>query len=127
MSPVKIDVFFPVPEGWGFCTACEVMLAQANLGKPPETRGFEEYPPEWQEDYQRLYTLVYDLADTYRDKVRILIWDPRSFQGLLKSIRHGVRHYPTFIIDGKSKITGWEIDQISRKIQAAEKSSQSEI
>jgi hypothetical protein len=127
MLPVQIDVFFPVPEGWGFCSTCELMLARANLGEAPQERGLDEYPPEWQEDFRRLSSLIFDLADNYQDKVRILIWDPRSFQGLLKSIRHGVRRYPTFIIDRKTKMTGWDIEILEQLIQSAAKMGNSAI
>jgi hypothetical protein len=119
MKPVQIDVFYPVPEGWGICTACEVMMSQANLGQAPPERGLDEYPPEWQEELKRLSTTIYDLADRYQDEIRIRIWDPRSLQGLWRSIRHGVRRYPTFLIDGRSKMTGWDTAQLVQQIRAA--------
>jgi hypothetical protein len=119
MKPVQIDVFYPVPEGWGICTACEVMMSQANLGQAPPERGLDEYPPEWQEELKRLSTTIYDLADRYQDEIRIRIWDPRSLQGLWRSIRHGVRRYPTFLIDGRSKVTGWDTAQLVQQIRAA--------
>jgi hypothetical protein len=119
MKPVQIDVFYPVPEGWGICTACEVMMAQANLGQAPPERGLDEYPPEWQEELKRLSTTIYDLADRYQDEIRIRIWDPRSLQGLWRSFRHGVRRYPTFLVDGRSKTTGWEIAKLEQQIRAA--------
>jgi hypothetical protein len=119
MKPVQIDVFYPVPEGWGICTACKVMMSQANLGQAPPERGLDEYPPEWQEELKRLSTTIYDLADRYQDEIRIRIWDPRSLQGLWRSIRHGVRRYPTFLIDGRSKVTGWDTAQLVQQIRAA--------
>ena len=117
MNPVQIDVFFPIPEGWGFCNACETMIAQAGLDKAPYERGLDEYPPEMKQDFQRLSDTVYSLADRYREQVRIRIWDPRSFQGLIKSIRYGVRQYPTFIINGHLKVKGWDMDRLDQIIQ----------
>lgn len=119
MKPVQIDVFYPVPEGWGMCTTCEMMMAQANLGQAPQERGLEEYPPEWKDEFQRLSTTIFTLADHYQEQVQIRIWDPRSLQGMWKSIRYGVRRYPTFIVNGHDKISGWDAGKLEQQIRAA--------
>jgi hypothetical protein len=119
MQPVHIDVFYPLPEGWGMCSTCELFLAQADLAGTPETRGRDEYPPEFQEEFQRFSSLVIYLADRYKDHISIRIWDPRSLQGLIKSIHHGIRHYPTFILNRRVKFVGWDTQQLLQQIQAA--------
>ena len=101
------------------CTACELMMAQADLGDAPQKRGLDEYPPEWQEEFQKLSKIIITLADRYQGHVQIRIWDPRSFQGMFKSIRYGVRRYPTFIVNAQSKLTGWDIEKLEQKIQSA--------
>ena len=119
MKPVQIDVYYPIPEGWGMCNPCELMMSQANFGQAPEARGLDEYPPALLEEFQHLSNTIYSLADKYQSQVQIKVWDPRSLQGLMKSIRHGVRHYPTFIIAGKAKFTGWDVEKINRLVQSA--------
>ena len=94
-------------------------MAQANLGQAPHERGLDEYPPEWQEEFKRLSATVYGLADRYQDKVQIRIWDPRSLQGLWRSIHHGVRRYPTFIVNGRNKMAGWDTGKLEQQIQIA--------
>jgi hypothetical protein len=119
MHTVQVDVIFPVPEGWGICLSCEMLMARANLDQAPYERGLEEYPPEWQAEFQRLSSIIMTLADRYQSGILIRIWDPRSFQGLVKSIRHGARRYPTFIVEGRTKVMGWDTDQLEQHIQAA--------
>jgi hypothetical protein len=119
MHTVQIDVYYPVPEGWGVCNTCEMMMAQAGLGKAPYERGLDEYPPEWQAEFKRLAAMIFTLADRYQDSVQIRIWDPRSLQGLWRSIRYGIRHYPTFIVSGQGKMTGWDMVELDRHIQTA--------
>lgn len=101
------------------CNPCEMMMAQAEVSQAPYERGLEEYPPEWQADLKRLSAIVYDLADRYKDQVRIRIWDPRSFQGLIRSIRHGVRRYPTFIVNGRQKFSGWDTEKMEKNLQSS--------
>ena len=119
MSTVHDDVFFPIPEGWGICLSCEMLLSRANLDQAPYARGLEEYPPDWQEDFHRLSDMIMSLSYRYQDGILIRIWDPRSLQGLWKSIRYGVRRYPAFIVNGASKVFGWEEAVLDQHIQAA--------
>jgi len=118
VRPVQVEVIAPIPEGWGICLSCEMLMARANLGQAPAERGLEDYPPEWREDFHRLSDFVLDLAGRYGNKVMIHIWDPRSLQGLWKSIRYGVRRYPTFIVAGR-KIGGWDTAQLEQTLAKA--------
>ena len=127
MKPIQIDVFFPVPEGWGLCSSCELILSQADLTESPEVRGMDEYPPDWQEDLRRLSSTIFTLSERYSNEVQIHIWDPRSLQGLIKSIRHGVRRYPTFLVSGQNKYTGWDTSQLEQDIQSRIESSKSAL
>jgi len=119
MSTVHVDVISPLPEGWGICLSCEMLMAHANLDQAPHERGLDEYPPEWQEEFQRLSDVVMNLSDRYQDSILIQIWDPRSLQGLMKSIRYWVRRYPTFIVEGQDKVTGWDVEQLEQYIMNA--------
>lgn len=117
MATVEVDVITLVPEGWGMCLTCEALISQAEMGPPPEERGLDEYPPELQDEFQRLSSLVLDLAARYGDAVLFRILDPRSLQGLWKSIRHGVRRYPTFIINGRKKIIGLDRERLDKALR----------
>ena len=119
MPIVHVDVISPLPEGWGICLSCEMLMARANLDQAPHERGLDEYPPEWQEEFQRLSDVVMGLSNRYQDSILIQIWDPRSLQGLMKSIRYWVRHYPTFIVEGQNKISGWNVEQLEQQIESA--------
>jgi len=126
-KPVQIDVFYPLPEGWGICTTCEAMMAQADMVQAPYERSMDQLPPDWQEDFKRLSNLIFNLADSYQNRVQIRVWDPRSLQGMWKSIRHGVRRYPTFVLNEHKKISGWDNEKLEQYIQEAVKMGESEI
>jgi hypothetical protein len=118
VQPLLIEVIALLPEGWGICTSCETLMARANLDKAPHERTLDEFPAEWQEDFCRLSALILDLAARYGDSVLIRIWDPRSLQGLFKSIRYGVRRYPTFVVAGH-KVVGWDEGQVEQVLETA--------
>lgn len=98
-------------------------MAQANLDRTPHERSLESFPPDWREDYIRLSDLIMTIARKYGDRILIRLYDPRSLQGLAKSIRHGIRRYPTFLIEGREKITGLELEPLERAILVAQGSS----
>ncbi|HSB66453.1 MAG TPA: hypothetical protein VLD65_07730 [Anaerolineales bacterium] len=127
MKPVQIDVYYPIPEGWGMCNPCELMMSQAGLGQAPEERGLEEYPQELKEEFARLSTTLYALAERFQGQVEIKVWDPRSLQGMWKCIRHGVRHYPTFIIGGRDKLTEPDMAKLEQVVHSALESGVSAI
>ena len=93
-------------------------MARAKLDKAPYERGLDEYPPEWQEDFQHLSDTILSLSAQYADSIMIRIYDPRSLQGLIKAMRHGVHRYPTFIVDGKKKVSGWDLDRLTEILHA---------
>lgn len=115
---VNIEVISFLPEGWGICLSCEMLMARANLDQSPHERGMEEYPPEWQEEFRKLSDFIIDLSVRYGDDVLIRIFDPRSLQGLWKSIRYGVHRYPTFIINGQEKVTGLDQQSMESTLQS---------
>jgi len=95
-----------------------MLMARANLDKSPHERALDEFPLEWQADFRHLSALILDLAARYGDSVLIRIWDPRSLQGLIKSVRYGVRRYPTFVVAGR-KIAGWDTAQLEQLVREA--------
>jgi hypothetical protein len=119
MAKTQLEIIYPLPESWGICLSCEMFMAQANLDQGPYMRGLEEYPPEWREEFQRLSDLILSLAERYPEDLAIRIWDPRSLQGMWKSLRHGVRRYPTFLVNGKNKISGWDEKRLEAELQTA--------
>jgi hypothetical protein len=62
---------------------------------------------------------VYDLADRYGSRIQMRVIDPQSPQGLFTCIRHGVRRYPTWLVEGGRRIVGWDWEALDRAIKRA--------
>ena len=67
-----------------------------------------EYPSDLIEDHIRLSSIVVELVNRYKNHIIIHVIDPQSAIGLYKSVRYWVREYPTFILEGEEKISGWD-------------------
>lgn len=116
-EPLCLEVIAPTLQGMGFCSACELVLADSGVGERPAERGLDEYPQEWQEDRQRLNDWVYDFADRYGANILIKVIDPQSPEGLWKSLRYRIRHYPTWVVNGQVRIVGWDRHALETAVQ----------
>jgi hypothetical protein len=76
-----------------------------------------EYPTDMLQDHIRLSEWVVELSQRYGPDIEIRVIDPQSGLGLWKSLRHWVRKYPAFIVNGKKKYTGWDKDALERVLQ----------
>jgi hypothetical protein len=115
---VSLDVIAPIPEGWGLCQSCELLMARADLGQAPPERGLEDLPPDWRADFERLSALIFDLAERYAGRIVIRIYDPRSLRGMVKAVRHGAHRYPTFVVEGRTRISGWDVAALEDALAA---------
>jgi len=96
------------------------MFGQAELGPAPRERGLESFPPEWRADFIRLSDLICEISKEYGSAVSIHMYDPRSIQGMAKSIRHGIHQYPTFLVNRRVKIVGLAQEMLERAIHSAQ-------
>jgi hypothetical protein len=117
--PVRLDVIAPLVEGLGMCTSCELVLSGAGVTDNQRQHALDEYPQEWQEETRRLTDWVHDLAERHGDEILIKVLDPRSPEGLLKSVRHRVRRYPTWLVEGRDRVVGWDREALDGAIEHA--------
>lgn len=50
------------------------------------------------------------MRQTHGGQVTIHILDPQSLFGFWRVLRHRIRRYPTFFVDGSERVVGWEGD-----------------
>ena len=68
----------------------------------------DEYPSDLKEEYLKLSDWIRELTRIYKDGLIIKLIDAQSILGFYKSLRHWVRKYPTFIVEGQETYTGWD-------------------
>jgi hypothetical protein len=71
-------------------------------------RETDEYPLDLKEEYAKLSDWIQDLARLYKHRLFIKLIDVQSPLGIYKSLRHWIRKYPTFIVEGQETYTGWD-------------------
>jgi hypothetical protein len=82
-----------------------------------DTQDLNEYPEDIKEDYLFLSSWIKELSQKYREKILIRVTDAQSLQGVVKSLRHWVFRYPTFIINSREKYTGKDKARLDALLQ----------
>ena len=118
MRPISVEVIAPVLTAFYHCMHCEQILTHSSVGRKVREEQLESYPEEVKEDFKRLSDWVIDLAHRYGERVRIKVIDPFSLEGFFKSLRYGVRRYPTFVVSGKKHV-GWDKQKLEALLQVA--------
>ena len=108
MKPVTLEIVTRVLTTFGHCRHCEVLFDEADFAKKYHQKDMNEYPPDVVEEYLRLLDWLRELRHLYQHRLLIRVVDVQSPLGIYKSLRHWVRTYPTFIVDGKETYTGWD-------------------
>jgi hypothetical protein len=121
-KPLQVEVVAHVLGSMDHCAHCQVFIDGAGVGGQVKRADLAAYPQEFMAEWQRLSDWILALAARYPGRLQIKITDAQSPQGLWKALRHGVRKYPTFIVEGE-KYHGWDettVDNlIRRRLQMA--------
>jgi hypothetical protein len=108
MSNISIQVIAHVLTDYYHCLHCEQIFSHAGIGQLVHQEELDQYPEFVKQESARLADWVFDLVHRYGTRIKIRVVDPQSVEGFFKALRYGVRKYPTFIVDGSDKYTGWD-------------------
>jgi hypothetical protein len=115
---INVEVIAPLISGAKHCQHCQGFIEDAGISQRVQEEELKSYPEEMWQDYARLSQMIRDLSARYGDQLRIIMIDPHSPMGLWKSLRHWVRSYPTFIVNGQAKYAGWDLGPLDSLLRA---------
>ena len=112
--PVLLEILAHVPTDFFHCMHCERLFDATGIGTEVRRETQAGYPLQMLEEAGRLSAWLHDLLARCGKQLCIRVIDPQSPEGLYKSLRYWVRQYPTFIINRKTKYTGWDPEALER-------------
>lgn len=112
MRPIRLEIVARTLTSFGQCRSCSLVFEEAGLREKIEENTLREYPQDLVEESKRLYAWIEELKRLYRHRLSIQVVDVKSFLGLYKSLRHRIRRYPGFIVDGKETCVGWDRERL---------------
>jgi hypothetical protein len=112
MRPISLEIVTRVLTTFDHCRHCEIFFDEAGLDKKFHQKEANEYPPDLKEEFAKLSDWIRELTRLYKHRLLIRLIDAQSFLGIYKSLRHRIRKYPTFIVEGKETYAGWDKNQL---------------
>ena len=112
MKPIRLEIVTKVVTFFDHCRRCQILFDQAGLDKKIHQKEMEEYPPDLKEEYMKLSDWIRELSRLYKHRLLIKLIDVQSPLGIYKSLRHRIRTYPGFIVEGKETYIGWDKSQL---------------
>jgi hypothetical protein len=102
-----VELLAYAPTAFFHCQHCEFVWQQTGTAPDFHKEQLESsMPPELQQEYQQLSDWVHQAVEGYGGRVIFKIVDAASVEGLLKSVRYGVRRYPALVIAGRASPIG---------------------
>ncbi len=69
-----------------------------------------EYPEDVKAEFLRVSEWIHAMRVKYSGRLVIRLVDPHSPAGMWKVLRHRIRRFPLFLVDGVERVVGWEGD-----------------
>jgi hypothetical protein len=112
MKPIQLEIVTRVVTFFDHCRRCQILFDQSGLDEKIHQKEVEEYPSDLKEEYAKLSDWIRELTRLYKHRLLIRVIDAQSPLGIYKSLRHRIRTYPAFIVEGKEAYTGWDKGQL---------------
>jgi len=119
MKPLMVEIIAYAPTQFYHCQHCEVVWSAAEM---PNVKKWHaetletSMPADMMQEYRHLSDWVINAAEHYGGRVVFKVIDAASLEGVVKSLRYGVRKYPAVVIEGKGKAIGDDFRQAERLI-----------
>ena len=106
MKPISIEVVTRVLTSYGHCVRCEPFFHESEVGKKSKIEDVKKYPPDLIEESLRFSEVICELYQIYKHRIRVRLIDVQSPLGIYKSLIHGFREYPAFIVEKEDVYKG---------------------
>jgi len=119
MKPVSVQIIAYAPTIFYHCQHCELTFQEMGIGERMRRReAAEALPEDLAREFQAVSDWVHRLLQRHGARLRIDVLDAASIRGFLASLRHGVRRYPTVIVDGGDRQTGLSFEALDTLIDS---------
>ena len=113
---LQVEVITHVLGSMNHCAHCQVFIDGVGVGDRVHQDDLASFPPEWMEEWKIFSDLIANITERYAGKLVVKITDAQSPQAMWMALRHGIRKYPTFIVEGE-KYHGLDEDRLIHLIE----------
>jgi hypothetical protein len=115
---VQVEILTYAPTEFYHCQHCELVWDSVGFGKRIRAEQRAQALPA---DLQAEYTAIADWAATaheqFGERLQIKVVDVASVEGVIKAVRHRVRRFPAFVVDGREAIVGFDSERLNSALE----------
>jgi hypothetical protein len=118
LPATQVEILAYAPTEFYHCQHCEAVWHHLGVGQGihAEQRA-SALPPDLQAEYAAIVDWVSGALERYGQRVSFRVVDAASAEGVWKSLRHRVRLFPAFIVDGE-RIAGFDRPRLDAALAA---------
>ncbi|MGH2787030.1 MAG: hypothetical protein ACRDJV_03840 [Actinomycetota bacterium] len=118
VKAVEIQVLAYAPTVFFHCQHCEIAFGRTSVAATAHReQAREALPDDLREQFQDLSNWVHELAERFGGRIRVVIVDAASIEGVLKSLRYRIRKYPAVIVAGAKVQVGTDFQALTPVIE----------
>lgn len=112
--PVRLEILAYAPTEFFHCLHCEAVFDHVGLGPRvhAEQRASGLLPPDLEREYAAISDWVRDALDRYGARLSVKVVDAASLEGVARALRHRIRRFPAFVINGRERVLGFDRDRL---------------
>ena len=119
MKSLLVEIITYAPTQYFHCQHCELVWNKAEMDSVQKFHADAQetsIPSELMQEYRALSDWIIRTVKHHNGRVTFRIVDAASLEGVWKTLRHGIRRYPAFVIEGKDKLAGSDFAQVEARI-----------
>jgi len=109
----QVEILAYAPTEFYHCQHCEIVWGHLGLGQRLHAEERKNaLPADLEAEYAAISDWALQAFDRYGDRLTVKVIDAASIEGLYKAVRHRARRFPSFIIDGRERIVGFDRERL---------------
>ena len=117
-QPVRLEIVAYAPTDFFHCLHCEVVWDHIGLGRAVHSEQRDSaLPAELREEYARIVDWVNESTVRYGDRLRVKVVDAASVEGVARAVRHRLRRFPAFVVNGAEKVIGFDPERLEAVLE----------
>jgi hypothetical protein len=117
MQPLSVEIIAYAPTIFRHCQHCEVAFSGLGIGeRMHRNEARDALPDDLLDEFQRISDWVHRLLERHPSEVSVSVIDAASIEGVWRSLRRGVRRYPSVIVDGEAHRFGRDLEALDALI-----------
>jgi hypothetical protein len=110
---MQVKIVTYAPTEFYHCGHCEVVWQQVGVGQPIRAEQRRSaLPADLQAEYAAIASWAGEAQRRYGERLELRIVDVASVEGVLTALRHRLRHFPAFVVDGSERIVGFDPERL---------------